>query len=339
MTWGRIRGGGRVRTRDAVTLTLVAAFLAACGGAKSPEPSSSISDSSSPSVSPSPTVVVPPAGYAPLTGLPMTSAAAVARPIVAVAVAIVPGAAAPKSLGSADLLYQEFDRTGRSRVLALYQSADAQLVGPVADTAPVDIRLLAPMAVPVYAFVGGPTGFVAQARADVVTPRSALTVPALFHSAGGLFTSTSALRASAPRSLPAPPGLLSFDAVPAASAKGATKVTKVTIAVPGQPSQSWAWSGKAWIGPGGLSRTNLVIQTVLYKTLTPSKGAAVASATVIGNGASTVLAANLAVKGTWGRPALLQTTSYADSAGLPFSLQPGPTLVLLVPAGTKVTLA
>jgi len=52
-----------------------------------------------------------------------------------------------------------------------------------------------------------------------------------------------------------------------------------------------------------------------------------------------VLAANLAVKGTWGRPALLQTTNYADSAGTPFILQPGPSLVLLVPTGTRVSLA
>jgi len=327
-----------------VVLGLAAAFLAACGSAKSAGPTDTpaSSPSGSPttsSSSPTPSTVTPPVGYAPLTGLPMTTAAAVARPIVAVTVAIVPGAAAPRSLAAADLLYQEFDRTGRSRILALFQSADAQLVGPVGDTAPSDIRLLAPMAEPVYAFVGGPTGFVAQARVDVVTPRSALVVPGLFHSAGGLFTSTTALRASAPRALPAPPGLLSFDAVPAAAANGARKVTRVTIAVPGQPTQTWSWTGKVWTGPAGLTRTNIVIQTVVYKTLTPSKGPSVASADVVGNGPSTVLAANLAVTGSWVRPALQQITNYTDAHTVPFSLTPGRSLVLLVPAGTRVTLA
>ncbi len=345
MTWGdRARGPALL-----AAFGLAAAVLAGCSGGTSaphrslppfsPTPSDSSSTSGSASVSPTPTVTVPPVGYAPLTGLPLTVAAAVTRPIVAVVVVRAPGVAGAVGLGSSDIVFQEFDRPGRSRLLALFQTYDVRSVGPVADTAPVDIRLLTPMAVPVYAYVSGPTGFIAQARPDVVTPRSAVTSPGLFRSAGGIFTSTSALRASAPNAQPAPAGLFSFDAVPAGKARGARTVSRATITVPGQVAQSWTWTGKAWAGPGGLSRTNLVVQTVVYKLLTPSKGPRVSSADVIGSGASTVLAGNVAVAGQWIRPAPAQVTNYVDSAAIPFSLMPGNSVVLLVPPGTRVTLS
>lgn len=323
---------------------VAAILLAACSGGGSGTPSTpsgtpTNSDSASPSVSPStsptPTYTPPPAGFATLTGQPLTTAAAVTRPIVAVAVGVVPGGAAPRRLAYADVLFQEFDRVGRSRILALFQTLDVAGVGPVADTSPTDMRTLAPMGVPIYGYASGPTGFIAQVRPDVVTGRSAATAPGLFP---GSFTSTVALRASAPQAAPATPGLFTFNAVPAASAKGVRKVTRIVIAVVGQPVQTWAWSGKIWVGPAGLTRNNIVVQTVVYKTLTPSKGPAVGSADVIGTGASTVFAGNLAVAGSWVRPALQQITNYNDPAGVPVSLSQGTSMVLWVPAGTKVTI-
>ena len=103
----------------------------------------------------------------------------------------------------------------------------------------------------------------------------------------------------------------------------------------GVAGAGWA----AWAGPGGLLRTNLIVETVVYKLLTPSKSATVASADVIGTGASTVLAGNVAVAGTWIRPAPQQVTNYVDASAVPFSLAPGTSMILLVPAGTRLVVS
>ena len=317
---------------------MAALLLAACsGGATAATPIGSGStgpSSASPKATPSPSRAAP-AGYGTLTGLPMASAAQVDRPIVVIDIGLGPGRPAPKGLAQADVVYQEFDAAGRSRLIAVYQSQDAGAVGPVVATAPTDWRVTSLMALPVLGFDGGPTGFVKQVGPTVVTPRSSVSFPSLYqHSGSSLYTSTSRLRASAPKAAPAPKGLISFG-TSAAGSLTARKVRHLSLTIPGHASESWTWNGRLWIGPGGISATNIVVQNVSYKTLVPSHGSAVQSAQLLGSGTGTVVAGGVSVVCTWYRKALLNITNYVDVHAVPVPLLPGRSWIILAPPGTK----
>jgi hypothetical protein len=326
----------------ALALGVPAALLAACGGG-SAGPTSTTSAAptlSSPSASPStsPTATVAPAGEAPLTDLPVSSAALLHRPVVAVSVRLRPGAAVT-GLRGADLVYEEFDQPGMSRLLAIYQSTDAT-VGPVAATAPVDPKLLVLLGRPGYAFAGGPEGFVVQVKPSVVTGRSTATYPSLYQAgAGGVTVSTAALRSSATGgALAAPPGTIPFASGGAPAPTNGKPVTRVTITVAGHAPEVWAWNGSAWAGPGGALVTNVVVQQVAYRTLTPHKAAAVGSAQPYRRGPATVVAGPHALAVTWERAQPLQITNYLVQ-NHPIGLLPGWTWVVLAPTGSQVALS
>jgi Protein of unknown function (DUF3048) N-terminal domain/Protein of unknown function (DUF3048) C-terminal domain len=331
----------RSRSAAAGTAAAVAAaglLLAACSsgaGAAAPSTSSSaVATTASPSPSPTRPPVVP---IAPLTGQPARSAAALTRPIVVVDVGFTGDGAGLRGVGQADLIYQEFDNPGVSRLIAAFQSQDATTVGPVAPTSPVDVRVVDLWAVPVLAFNGGPTGSVRQVGPTVVTPRSTKSFATLFHLVGSsYFASTAALRASAPTAAPAPQGLLSFGGPTAKSGTGARAVKHLTVRVPGQAAQSWSFNGTGWVGPGGVIVTNLVVQTVSYKTLTSAKDPTVHAAVLIGTGPATVIGGGYAVACTWVRAQPLKITNYFDSSSLSVALTPGRTWIILAPLGTAV---
>ena len=331
----------RRRSATAGTASAVAAglLLAACSsgaGASGPNASTSVSASSA---SPSPsTTRSAPVAVAPLTGQPAPSAAALTRPIVVVDVTFTGNGSGVRGVGQADLIYQEFPNPGVSRLIAGFQSQDATSVGPVAATSPVDVRVVDLWALPVLAFNGGPTGFVKQVGPTVVAPRSTKTFAALFHLEGSsYYASTATLRASAPNASPAPQGLLSFGGPTAKSGTGARAVKHLSVAVPGQLTQTWSYNGTGWVGPGGVLVTNLVVQTVSYKTLTSAKDPTVHAAVLIGTGPATVIGDGYAVACTWIRAQPLKITNYFDSKSLSIALTPGRTWIILVPAGTAVS--
>jgi hypothetical protein len=96
---------------------------------------------------------------------------------------------------------------------------------------------------------------------------------------------------------------------------------------------------------------NIVVQRVPYKTVFLSRkyGLTTTSARVIGSGPALMLSApatgtspgsaGAAVRGTWSKPGLRAVTVYLDRHGRPVGFQPGPTWVILVPPGTRVTAA
>ena len=292
------------------------------------------SGSPTPTASVSPTPVAP-AGYGTLTGLAMASAAAVNRPIVVIDVGTGGGRPAPVGLSQSDVVYQEFDGPGRSRLIVGYQSQDAGTVGPVTTTAPADWRITAAMGLPVLAFTGGPTGFVQQVGPTVVTPRSSTSFPSLYRRGGtSFYASTSTLRASAPKAAPAPKGLINFGTT-AAKSMGARKVTHLVVTIPGHAAESWTWNGRFWIGPGGITATNVVVQNVTYKTLVPSHASAVQSAQLLGSGRGTVAAGGISVDCAWFRRDLLGVTNYVDVHAVPVPLLPGRSWIILAPPGSK----
>ena len=331
-----------MRGSAGAAFAVVAALaLAACSGAGSaaaPTGSTTPTTSTSaPTTSQSPTASAGPAGFGTLTGLPMATAAQLARPIVVVDVAVGPGRPFARGLNQADVVYQEFDNPGSSRLICAFQSTDAGSIGPVATTTPIDARVTSLMGLPVLAFAGGSSGFLKQVGPTVVTPRPSTSYPTLYaHFGAWLYTSTKALRASAPKAAPAPAGLITFGATTAGSPT-AKKVTRIVVTVPGHLAQTWAWNGHVWVGPGGVQVTNVVLQIVPYKRLTPSKDPAVSSAIPIGTGAGVVVAGDESVAVAWFRRSLLSITNYLDGRAVAVPLLPGRSWIILAPTGSRAT--
>ena len=91
---------------------------------------------------------------------------------------------------------------------------------------------------------------------------------------------------------------------------------------------------------------NLVIQIVAFKTVYLSRkyGQTTQSARVIGTGPATVFSTGSpgaasggsAAAGTWAKPGLAAVTNYFDASHLPMDFAPGPTWIVLAPAGTRI---
>jgi Protein of unknown function (DUF3048) N-terminal domain/Protein of unknown function (DUF3048) C-terminal domain len=280
---------------------------------------------------------------APLTGLSVAAAIA-QRPAVAVAVA----GADPVGLGSADLVFEEL--AGPVRYLAVFQSAEAATVGPVTSTRPTDGQALSVLH-PVTGYDGGTTSFVSVLDATKIIDDGYAAHASLYSGgSGGLTVSTAAL-AAAGRSDGPPPELFGYrqpgDSLASA---GQTHPTSVRVEAPGEPAEQWTFDAGTgrWVQTAGGPRVavaNLVVQIVSFKTVYLSRkyGQTVPSALFIGKGAVTVFSGTApgqsggtGAAGSWAKPGITAVTNYFDAAGQPMSFEPGPTWVVLAPAGTRL---
>lgn len=303
------------------------------------DPSVPVTSSGPATTPPGPTTPPAPVVLSPLTGLPAASAELAARPIVGVAVASGAGQSAPAGLDRADLVYVTFPLPGRQRAVALFQSQDADRVGPVDDTRPIDNKLMVVVG-GVLEHAGGTKGFVSRTDSAEVPQWSAVVHPSAFSrdSAGQLFGSTAAARA-ATGAKPAIAGLVAFREGPDAAAP---PPAPVSVAVPGQPSlgltydaATTTWSGL--LGTLPVRAANVVVQQVTYNRLDlPNTTATEGDPDVFGAGPAFVLTAGRLLDATWNRASRTTLTSYVGADGVPVRLAPGVTVVLLVPSGTPV---
>ena len=283
---------------------------------------------------------------APLTGLTVTAAIA-QRPAVAVAVA----GSDPVGLGSADLVFAEI--TTPVRYLAIFQSDEASTVGPVTSIRPTDGQALS-MLHPLTSYDGGTSSFISELDATKIIDDGYAGHASLYSAGpGGLTVSTAAL-AAAGRSDTPPPELFYYRQ-PGASLASAqeTHPASVRVEIPGQPTQQWNFDARAdrWVETSGgprVSVANLVVQVVSFKTvyLNRKYGETAQSARVIGKGPATVFSGTApggsggtAAAGSWAKPGLTAVTNYFDAAGAPMTFEPGPTWIVLAPAGTRTSQA
>jgi hypothetical protein len=284
----------------------------------------------------------------PLTGLPAPSPAAAARPSVALLV----GGPAPQGLGSADVVFEE--ATAPVRYVAVYQSRGAADVGPITTTQPSDRELL-PLLHPVVGYDGAVTTYISAllGKTKNITDAGYGTDPSLYTSGpAGLTTSTQAIAGAGSKD-PAPPPLYTYRGTGSAgtslAGSGQWHPTSATLTIPGLGTQTWTFDAHAdrWTLTSGGPRVqaaNLVVQTVSYSThvLNPKHGTSVPVLQLIGSGHAEVLSgsaggsAGTAASGTWSRQTAGQVTNYFDASGSPMAFLPGPTWVVLAPAGTQV---
>ncbi len=296
--------------------------------------SSAPTSSSSPLVTPTST----------LTGLPTTQALA-GQPVVAVALAAGDGAAPPSGLDAAELVYVEYSDT--LRMLALYQTVSAPQIGPVAPTRPADGATLS-VTQAIYANTGGPKGFLTTLHNYGVLDASNALDPAAYHGgAGGVFTSTEALR-QAVTGAKSPPPLLTFAQNGEPLARKATAAHRVVVTIPGRTSTTWTYDEQVggWRSSepafGAATPNTLLIQQVPYKTVQVHHpdGPLVPSARVFKYGNATIVSGTSAVTdGRWRKPGPEAFTTFGSADGVPVDLAPGVVWVLLVPVGAQVTVS
>jgi Protein of unknown function (DUF3048) C-terminal domain len=132
---------------------------------------------------------------------------------------------------------------------------------------------------------------------------------------------------------------------------GESHPASVRISIPGQPAQQWKFDARSgrWTETAGgpqVSAANLIVQIVSFKTvyLNRKYGQTTQSARVVGNGQATVFSgttpggtSGISATGSWHKPGLAAVTNYFDAAHLPMSFGPGPTWIILAPAGTTTS--
>lgn len=339
-------------TRAALRLSAVLLLVAvsACGGGGGDD------DSATPTVPEVTTTTVPP--VAPLTGLPLTDPSKLNRPALAVKVDNAPVARPQSGLDTADVVIEEIVEGGATRFLAVYHSADADLIGPVRSVRPSDPDILAPFGA-LFAYSGGTPKFIDQLRStpavtdlgvdkfpekdsDVYVRLSSRRAP------NNLYTSTAKLYANAPAGTKPPAAFAEF--LPAGQAfapAGATPAVNLTATVGttsavfdyDQASTTYRRSGLV-DGSGLAAPANVIVQFTGYQASpgdVDTTGAAVEKAVTVGSGDAIVMAGGVAVRGKWSKASATAYTTYTDAAGAPIKLLPGRTWVELARTGAAAT--
>ena len=338
-----------------MVVTLLA--VAACAGAPvkaAPRPSTSTIPTTVPA--PTTTTTLPP--VAPLTGLPLADPAKLARPALTVKIENPPYARPQAGLDAADVVYEEEVEGGISRFLAVFQSADADAVGPVRSVRPSDPDIVGAFG-GLFGYSGGTPKFVDLLRStpgitDVgvdllqegdgkpYVRRTDRTAP------DNLYTSTAGLWAAAPPAAPPPARFADF--LPAGQAftpGGATPAVHLaaqvgdTTAVFDYDAASSTYQRTGLVeGSGTVAAANVIVQYTAYE---PSpgdvdvNGAPVEKADTIGTGDALILAGGMVVHGTWTKSSQSSYTTYTDGNGAPLKLLPGRTWIELVRNGVLAT--
>lgn len=286
---------------------------------------------------------------APLTGLPVPSAADAARPAVALDVS----GPNPQGLGSADVVFEEI--SSPVRYIAVYQSSQTRTVGPITATNPTDRGVLTVLH-PLLGYDGAAATFlVTMLDKTTIVDASYSRYPSLYASGAAGLTTRPETIARGVRGGTTPPPLFAYRGTDSAggtlAATGESMPTSAIVRIPGLAAQNWVFDQQAnrWkLTRGGPSVqvANLIIQTVSYSTVkvNAKHGITLSEAQVTGTGRAEVFSGGIkgssggtGASGTWSKPHSGLVTNYFDSGGSPMALDPGPTWVILAPPGTRVS--
>lgn len=340
-----------------LAVALLAGLIAALAGCDSTSDSVSAPPSQTATVTPSrstsPSAAASGAASrpAPLTGVAV-SAAVAGRAAVAVVLRSTAGPQDTSGLSAADLVYEEFPATSVSRQVAIFQSRDAGLVGPVGPTMPLD-RKVGTVFGGVFAYSGGTPKFVKMLDKAPMTTLNALARPDLFTArAGSTFAQPTTLRSAAAKPT-APKTVFSFASSIGPTASVAPKKTTTAIVTTSTgmreewthfPDRLWrrTLSGRVLRAADGsaMAVANLLFQLTSYQKVyvKSSTGSTVPTANVLGTGSATVCAATGCLAGSWQRRGYEASTNFFDSKRSAVRLSRGTTWIVLAPTGSTLLL-
>jgi hypothetical protein len=332
--------------RARALVALLACFgllLAACGGDDEPPGPGQEPAEGAP---PEPEPVDPLTGVAPAPG----------QPLIAIKIDNSPQARPfHRGLELASIMYVELVEGGATRFVGLYsQPVDAE-VGPIRSLRESDIELLSQYGRIGVGFSGANPGVLGAFRQSVGEGRlvevSYENRPDLYRigseqrrDARNFFAVPLRLAEAAGDASPAGEVGLAFDpavlegAQPAGGARAVfSDRESVDVAYdPGAGHYSVSWAGAPI---AGAAPANVIVQQVEirgsgFRDVTGAVSPYVAS---VGGGEAHLLRDGVVVSGSWSRPDIGAGTSFVDGAGRPMALKPGPTWVLLQPAGLPFT--
>jgi len=287
----------------------------------------------------------------PLTGRPVTDPAAAARPAATVKIDNSAAARPQAGIDKADIVFEEYTE-GITRFIVVFQSTNAETVGPVRSVRPADPTIVTPLG-GVLAFSGGAPAIVALAKAspltivtendaDVMKRRSGRSAP------HNLYTSTEGLESKEVAGAHAPPPFAAF-LRPGQTFSGAGAVPITSLSVDPAPSvkADYEWDGASgtWIRStdgrphtlegGQIAPNNIIIQFTPYSVFPPDPK--VKYPEVLSTGDAWFFASGQMVKGHWSKTDAASMTTFTDAAGAPIVLPPGQTWVHFVDLGAPVT--
>lgn len=298
-----------------------------------------------------------PAPTSALTGLPMADDLR-ARPVVAVKFDNVDGKSTPQvGINEADVVYEIQVEGQVTRLLALFQSADAAPIGPVRSARGSEVGLLEELNRPLFTWHGANEILRPLVVNSSVIPRSIDDIPQLFYresSRSAPYNSfvqgTAQIRATAPADAAGPTvPILTFGAPGEAPSALAQPATTVTIRFPppfgrggGEAPVTYKWddtvdvwrrdqAGHNHVDGAGMQVAvqNVIVRfTEAIDSGTVDKaGTRVPTAKVVGEGEAWIFTGGTVTVGKWVKADNLSPTQYLDAEGNPVKLTPGKTWI------------
>ena len=324
-----------------------------CGAAANSAKTTSTTTSTTTTTTAAPAVAaeVPTGPVAPLTGLATTAdqAPLLGRPALAVKIDNSRQAMPQAGLSAADIVF-EIKVEGISRLMAVFHSHNAKVVGPTRSARYSDPDILALLGKPLFGWSGANDGVSsAVARSPWIVNVNWDRVGAKEyyrrsdrHAPHNLYTSTDSLFRHARPSQPAARPVFEYLAPSQENTAPAVAVPGISMTVGDTPS-SWVWdaAGSRWLRwqygirhrdetTGQVAATNVVILDTRY-----GGGSATPTALTTGSGRATVLTGGSLIVGKWQRPKSAAPYSLVGPDGQPIRLRPGTTWIELTPGATS----
>jgi predicted nucleic acid-binding Zn-ribbon protein len=278
------------------------------------------------------------------TGLPGTD---IRRPALAVKIDNVSIARPQAGINQADIVYEELVEAGLTRLIAIFQTTDSRVVGPVRSARTSDPPLLAGFDNPLFAYSGANRGTREVVKdSDLTDVGYDTTRESYWRSTSrraphNLFTSTERLWSQYPNrdEIPKPPFTFRTENSPLHA--NAKKATGVFVDF-GHAEIDYSWNGTGWErthngephGDGDgvrVAPTNIVIQFISYgKSVADSRSP---EAITKGSGEVWVFTDGHLIEGEWERKKDSEPAEIT-SDGTPIRLTPGNTWIALTKTGT-----
>lgn len=345
--------------RPGAALFLAAVLaLGACGGSDKPAESKAtekaaeqVADEDATTTTAAPKV------QAPLSGRPVDEDAA-ARAVVSIKVDNSPDGRPQAGLDKADLIFEEKVEGGVTRFIAVFQSQESELVGPIRSLRTTDRPVVSAFG-GVFVFSDGVAFTLSRlkgAPVAVVSERNdsaAFTYPKGKHRPYATFGATARLRREAKDPKPPAAAFPFLTEGEAFAPAGATPAAKASVNYGGRTTGTWEWDAATgtWLRSTNgtphllsdgsrLAFANVIIQKVSYRGVgyNDSSKTPVDEAVVVGQGEAIVLSGGKQAKVRWSKPSAEAMTTYTDSAGVPVKLLPGPTMVALAPSSAPISI-
>ena len=295
---------------------------------------------------------------APLSGQPIDEETS-RRAAVSIKVDNSPSGRPQAGLEKADLIIEEKVEGGVTRFIAIYQSQESELVGPIRSLRTTDRPVVSAFR-GVFAFSDGVAFTLNRLKGAPVVSVTERDDPDAFVNPKGrrrpfaTFAATARLRREAGADAPPPAAAFAFLAEGEAFAPaGAAPAAKASINYGGSTSGSFEWDAATgtWLRSSNgrphllvdgerLAFKNVIIQKVGYRKVgyNDSSKHPVEEAVVVGEGDATVLSGGKQVKARWSKTSPEAMTTFTDVAGAPIKLVAGPTMVALAPTSAPISI-